>query len=70
MFVIRERLYAHPVDKVYSLLGCYTAYSGPIFEDNESKILGFLALEDGNDSLSRKLGKALPLDVALNPRRT
>jgi hypothetical protein len=31
--------------------------------------LDFLTLEDGNDTLSRNIGKGLPLDAALYPRR-
>jgi len=53
--------------------GCYTAYNGnslPLFWDNLSvllsrvnnpRILGFLTLEDGTDSLSHNAGKELPL---------
>jgi hypothetical protein len=48
----------HEVDKISALLGCYAAYSGPIFKGKESKILGFFALEDRTDLLSRKAGKA------------
>jgi hypothetical protein len=29
----------------------------------------FLTLEDGTDTLSRNVGKGLPLDAVLNPRR-
>jgi hypothetical protein len=31
--------------------------------------LDFLTLEDGTDTLSRNVGKGLPLDAALYPRR-
>jgi hypothetical protein len=66
------------VDEICALLGCYAASSGnplPMFRDNISvpssrakksseASLEFLTLENGTDTLSRNIGKGLPLDGA------
>jgi hypothetical protein len=36
----------------------------PIFKGQEIQVLDFLTLEDGTDTLSRNVGKGLPLDAA------
>jgi hypothetical protein len=46
-------------DEICPLLGYNAASSGD-----------FLTLVDGTDTLSRNVGKGLPLDAALYPRRT
>ena len=71
-------VFAGEVGDVCILLACYVASSSnflPTFRDNLSvqssrvkksidDILGFLALEDVTDRLSRNVGKKLPLDAA------
>jgi hypothetical protein len=61
------------VDQICALLGYYAASSGnplPIFQDNvsvpPSRVTKsyFLILEDGTNTLSRNVGKGLPLDAA------
>jgi hypothetical protein len=76
--------FRHDPDEICALLGCNAASSGnplPTFRDNvsvpssrvkkskKSSLLVFLTLEDGTDTLSRNVGKGLPLDAALYPRR-
>jgi hypothetical protein len=65
-------------DELYALLRYYSASSGnplPTFRDSQSvpssrvevskkKSLDFSTLEDGTDTLSRNVGKGLPLDAA------
>ena len=61
------------VDENCAILGSYAASSGnflPKFRDTLSvpdlemgPMIGFLTLEDGNDRLSRNVGKKLPLLV-------
>jgi hypothetical protein len=71
------------VVQICALLGYNAASSGnplPTFRDNVSVpssgvnktkllFLDFLRLEDGTDPLSRNVGKGLPLNAALYPRR-
>jgi hypothetical protein len=66
------------VDEICALLGYYAALSGnplrtfrddigPIFKGQdvqEEKNLDFLTLKDGTDTLSRIVGKGLPLGAA------
>ena len=65
------------VDEICALLGYYAASSGiplPTFRDNVSvpstrvkksrKKKDLLTLEDGTDTLSRNVGKRIPLDAA------
>ena len=58
------------VDEIRTLMGNYAACSGnlPTFRANLSvknpRILPFLTLEDGTDTLSRNVGKELPLHAA------
>jgi hypothetical protein len=74
MFVISG--FRRDVDEICTLLRCYAASSGnplPTFRDNltvpSNEALDFLTLEDGTDTSSRNVGKGLPLDAALHPRR-
>jgi hypothetical protein len=71
-------------DEICALLGYKAASRGnflPTFRDNVSvpssrvknsktpRFLDILTLDDGTDTLSRNVGKGLPLDAALYPRR-
>jgi hypothetical protein len=66
------------ISEICALLRCYAASSGnPLlkFRDNirpmkhRTASLDFLNLEDGTDTLSRNVGKGLPLDAVWHPRR-
>jgi len=66
--------------EVLALLCCYAAYIRSFFTDvsgqpicsifKGQEILHFLTIEDGNDRLSRNVGRELPLYAAKCPRRT
>jgi hypothetical protein len=51
--------FRHDADEICNLLGYNTALL----------FLDFLTLEDGTDMFSQNVGKGLPLDAALYPRR-
>jgi hypothetical protein len=61
------------VDEICTLLGCYAASSGdPLptfrFHLKGQEVQGFLTLEDGTSTLSRGVGKGLPIGAAYDPR--
>jgi hypothetical protein len=56
----------YDADEIWALLGYYTASSNNsllTFQDNIFFFLGFLTLEDGTNTLSRNVGKGLPLNA-------
>jgi hypothetical protein len=68
--------FGRDADEIYAPLGYNAASSGdplPTFRDNvsvpSSRVLDFLNLEDGTNTLSRNVGKGLVLDAASYPRR-
>jgi hypothetical protein len=53
--------------QIYPLLGYYAESCRnffPTFRDNVSVLYSLLTHEDGTDTLSRNVGKQLPLDAA------
>jgi hypothetical protein len=52
---------------LYRRLG--TTYRSHLQGSRSPRRVGFLTIEDGTDTLSRNVGKGLPLDAALYPRR-